>query len=94
MLSKTLQKQLTHSFSIVRRTRQHFGKDKKSSVTQDKSSSSSIGRAKTILVFGIVLAALGIVGTIYYGSQFVIEEVNPNAIYYILRDYQLKTWHL
>jgi hypothetical protein len=34
---------------------------------------------KTVLVFGIVLAALGIVGAIYYGSQFVKEEVNPNS---------------
>jgi hypothetical protein len=35
-------------------------------------------RPKTILAFGIVLAAIGIVGAIYYGSQFVKEEVNPN----------------
>jgi hypothetical protein len=36
-------------------------------------------RPKSILVFGIVLAALGIVGAIYYGSQFVKEEINLNA---------------
>ena len=36
-------------------------------------------RPKTILAFGIVLAAIGIVGAIYYGSQFVKEEANPNA---------------
>jgi hypothetical protein len=33
---------------------------------------------KTILVLGIVLAAIGIFGAIYYGSQFV-KEVNPFA---------------
>jgi hypothetical protein len=36
-------------------------------------------RPKSILVVGIVLAALGIVGAIYYGSQFVKEEINLNA---------------
>jgi hypothetical protein len=36
-------------------------------------------RPKTILAFGIVLAAIGIVGAIYYGSQFVKEEVSPFA---------------
>ena len=46
---------------------------------EDNNSSSSIFRPKTILVFGIVLAAIGIAGAIYYGSQFVKEEVNPFA---------------
>jgi hypothetical protein len=37
-------------------------------------------RPKSILVFGIVLAAIGIAGAIYYGSQFVKEEeANPYA---------------
>ncbi len=36
-------------------------------------------RPKTILAFGIVLAAIGIVGAIYYGSQFVKGEVSPFA---------------
>ena len=36
-------------------------------------------RPQTILAFGIVLAAIGIVGTIYFGSQFVKEAVNPNT---------------
>ena len=36
-------------------------------------------RPKTVLVFGIVLAAIGIVGAIYFGSQFVKEAVNPNT---------------
>jgi len=36
-------------------------------------------RPKTILAFGIVLAAIGIVGAIYYGSQFVKKEVSPFA---------------
>jgi hypothetical protein len=37
-------------------------------------------RPKSILVFGIVLATIGIAGAIYYGSQFVKEEeVNPNS---------------
>jgi hypothetical protein len=36
-------------------------------------------RPKTVLAFGIVLAAIGIVGAIYYGSQFVKEEANPNS---------------
>jgi len=36
-------------------------------------------RPQTILAFRIVLAAIGIVGTIYFGSQFVKEAVNPNT---------------
>ncbi len=36
-------------------------------------------RPKSILVFGILLSAIGIAGAIYYGSQFVKEEVNPFA---------------
>ena len=36
-------------------------------------------RPKSILVFGILLAAIGIAGAIYYGSQFVKEEANPYA---------------
>jgi hypothetical protein len=47
---------------------------------EDDNSSSSMYRPKTILVFGIVLAAIGIAGAIYYGSQFVKEEeVSPNS---------------
>jgi hypothetical protein len=42
------------------------------------SSSSSIFRAKVITVVGLVLVIAGITGTIYYGSQFVREEVDPN----------------
>jgi hypothetical protein len=30
----------------------------------------------TIIIIGIVIAAIGFVGTIYYGSQFVKEEAN------------------
>lgn len=41
------------------------------------SSSSSIFRAKVITVVGLVLVIAGIIGTIYYGSQFV-REVDPN----------------
>ena len=55
---------------------------RKNSGTDDdnnNSSSSSMFRPKTILAFGIVLAAIGIVGTIYFGSQFVKEAVNPNT---------------
>jgi len=56
---------------------------RKNSGTDDddnnNSSSSSMFRPKTILAFGIVLAAIGIVGAIYYGSQFVKEDANPNA---------------
>ena len=36
-------------------------------------------RPKSILVFGIVLATIGIAGAIYFGSQFVKEVVNPNT---------------
>jgi len=36
-------------------------------------------RPKTILAFVIVLAAIGIVGAIYFGSQFVKEAVNPDT---------------
>ena len=46
---------------------------------KDNSSTSSIFNPKTILIFGIVLSVIGIVGAIYYGSQFVKEEVNPFA---------------
>src|SRR6476659_4064907 len=41
--------------------------------------SSSMFRPKTILDFGIVLAAIGIVGAIYFGSQFVKDAVNPDT---------------
>jgi hypothetical protein len=55
---------------------------RKNSGTDDdnnNNSSSSMFRPKTILAFGIVLAAIGIVGAIYFGSQFVKDEVNPDT---------------
>ncbi|MDQ3903060.1 MAG: hypothetical protein M3247_05310 [Thermoproteota archaeon] len=38
-----------------------------------------------IIILGIVIAAIGFAGTIFYGSQFVKEEANAGggiAIYY------------
>jgi hypothetical protein len=32
-----------------------------------------------IIVIGIIIAAIGFAGTIYYGSQFVKEEVNAGG---------------
>jgi hypothetical protein len=34
---------------------------------------------KSIIVLGIVMAVIGFTGAIYYGSQFVKEEVNGGA---------------
>ena len=49
----------------------HYGSD---------GSRHSIFRAKVIAVVGIVLATAGIIGTIYYGSQLLREETDPNMI--------------
>jgi flagellar basal body-associated protein FliL len=59
---------------IIRKTSETYDDDDKGN-----SSGASKFRPKTILVLGIVLAAIGIFGAIYYGSQFVKEEVNPFA---------------
>ena len=59
---------------IIRKTSETYDDDDKGN-----SSSASKFRPKTILVLGRVLAAIGIFGAIYYGSQFVKQEVNPFA---------------
>jgi hypothetical protein len=52
---------------------------RKNSGIDDEDDNSSSSMYRPILVFGIVLAAIGIAGAIYYGSQFVKEEANPYA---------------
>jgi len=55
---------------------------KNSTTATDNSSSNNSSlhsnnfKEKLIIVLGIVIAVIGIAGTIYYGSQFVKEEVN------------------
>jgi hypothetical protein len=55
-----------------------LGRRKNPSNSSD-SSNSLTSKGKYIIVLGIVMAVIGFVGAIYYGSQFVKEEVNGNA---------------
>jgi hypothetical protein len=55
---------------------------RKNSQTSDKSDSSShrfTSKGKWAVVLGIVIAVTGFAGAIYFGSQFVKEEVNAGG---------------
>jgi nitric oxide reductase large subunit len=55
---------------------------RKNSQTPDKSDSSSrrlTSKGKSAIVLGIVIAVIGFAGAIYYGSQFVKEEVSAGG---------------
>jgi hypothetical protein len=54
---------------------------RKSSQTPDENYSSSrlTSKGKRAIVLGIVIAAIGFAGAIYFGSQFVKEEVNAGG---------------
>ncbi|MFL6433792.1 MAG: hypothetical protein ACJ71O_08675 [Nitrososphaeraceae archaeon] len=55
---------------------------RKNSQTPDKSDSSSrrlTSKGKWAIVLGIVIAVIGFAGAIYFGSQFVKEEVNAGG---------------
>jgi hypothetical protein len=53
---------------------------KKSSQTPDENYSSRLtSKGKRAIVLGIVIAAIGFAGAIYFGSQFVKEEVNAGG---------------
>ena len=58
-----------------------LGRRKNPSKSNDssKSSNSLNSKGKSIIVLGIVMAVIGFAGAIYYGSQFVKEEVNGGA---------------
>jgi hypothetical protein len=47
-------------------------------------------KGKLIIVLGIVIAVIGIAGTIYYGSQFVKEEVNGGGTFPYTTSPQIK----
>ena len=55
-----------------------LGRRKNPSNSSD-SSSSLASKGKYIIVLGIVMTVIGFVGAIYYGSQFVKEEVDGGA---------------
>ena len=50
-----------------------------SQTTGSISSNNLTSKGKSIIVLGIVMAVIGFAGAIYYGSQFVKEEVNGGA---------------
>lgn len=58
-----------------------LGRRKNPPKSNDSSNSSNRlnSKGKSIIVLGIVMAVIGFVGAIYYGSQFVKEEVNGGA---------------
>ena len=58
-----------------------LGRRKNPSKSNDSSNSSNSlnSKGKSIIVLGIVMAVIGFAGAIYYGSQFVKEEVNGGA---------------
>jgi hypothetical protein len=55
-----------------------LGRRKNPSNSSD-SSNSLASKGKYIIVLGIVMAVIGFTGAMYYGSQFVKEEVNGGA---------------
>ena len=84
MLSKTQQiKNLEIYFSGTRQFWWPHKKNsdkKKSSQTRDENYSSRLtSKGKRAIVLGIVIAAMGFAGAIYFGSQFVKEEVNAGG---------------
>jgi hypothetical protein len=61
-----------------------LGRRKNPPKSNDSSNSSNSSnrlnsKGKSIIVLGIVMAVIGFAGAIYYGSQFVKEEVNGGA---------------
>ena len=57
---------------------------RKDSQVSDESNSSSISSSKSkgkwaVIVLGIAMAVIGFAGAIYFGSQFVKEEVNAGG---------------
>ena len=58
-----------------------LGSRKNPSQSNDSSNNSNKlnSKGKSIIVLGIVMAVIGFAGAIYYGSQFVKEEVNGGA---------------
>jgi uncharacterized membrane protein YidH (DUF202 family) len=68
---------------------------KNSTTATDNSSSNSSPHSNTfkeklIIVLGIAIAVIGIAGTIYYGSQFVKEEVNGGGTFPYTTSPQIK----
>ena len=66
-------KWLSNIIRFIRRRKNPIG------AVDDDSNSSSYSKVKQIIVLGIVIAVIGIAGTIYYGSQFVKEETNAGG---------------
>ena len=54
-------------------------KNSAAEVDDSSSNSSSNSKEKWIIVLGIIIAVIGFAGAIYYGSQFVKEEVNAGG---------------
>jgi hypothetical protein len=52
---------------------------KDSRVSDGSNNSSQNSKGEWIIVLGIVISVIGFAGAIYYGSQFVKEEVNAGA---------------
>jgi hypothetical protein len=54
-------------------------KNSQASDESNNSSTSPNSKGKWIIAFGIVIAVIGFAGAIYYGSQFVKQEVNAGS---------------
>ena len=55
-------------------------KNSQASGKSNSSSSSTLSfKGKSIIILGIAVALIGFVGTMYFGSQFVKEEVNAGT---------------
>jgi hypothetical protein len=64
---------------LIRRIIRIRRKNSQGSDKSNGSSNSSNLKGKSIIILGIAMAVIGFVGAIYYGSQFVKEEVNAGA---------------
>jgi hypothetical protein len=62
---------------IVRRKESSLSSKKKNNNNSNDNNPTLKG--KWIIMIGIVIAAIGFAGTIYFGSQFVKEEVNAGG---------------
>jgi len=74
---------------------------RKNSQVSDESNSSNISsskpKVKLSVILGIAMSVIGFAGAIYFGSQFVKEEVNaggtlPYTFRLISKVYYLLTW--